>query len=133
MPVYSPQISPSRFSLAYRTIFKTILGKMSNGKPIQIDMSISLFTKFALSFSAEKRSQPEFFWTCTWRNGYLWPYIMFLDPRNPILRSKIFKNHGIVARIGPERAFLSFFHYFAHFLHNKSLKSMRKGLTFNRY
>ena len=74
-----------------------------------------------------------FFFTCTWRNGYLWTYIMFFDPRNPILRLKILKNHGIMAPIGPEWAFLPFFDYFYQFLPNKSLKSMRKGFTFNRY
>ena len=49
------------------------------------------------------------FWTCTWKNGYLWPYIMFFDPRNSFLGSKILKNYGIMGRIGPERAFLLFF------------------------
>ena len=61
------------------------------------------------------------------RNGYLWTYNMFFVPRNPFMGSKILKNYGIVAPIGPEWAFLLFFGVFTHFLSLKNVQLNEKG------
>ena len=57
--------------------------------------------------------------------------MMFFRPRNPIMGSKMFKNGGIVARIGPERAFLLFFGVFTNFLALKYVKSNERGDMMN--
>ena len=71
------------------------------------------------------------FLTCTWRNGYLWTYIMFFDPRNRFMGSKILKNYKIVACIGPEWAFLLLFSVFTHLLSLKNVKLNDRGDVIN--
>ena len=56
---------------------------------------------------------------------------MFFDPRIPFLWSKILKNYGNMARIGPEQGFLLFFGIFTLFLSLKNVKSNERGDMMN--